>query len=356
MTCKTDMASGAYLSLLARRRALIIEFVFFVVFFAVITTTTTAFSPSAAAATVPLKGDKDAPPQSPPAGATKGQGASAPSPALDPLPPAKAPPATPPQQHTPTIGQTFAGERLTYEIGFWFFEKVAEAELTLTPEEGGYLAVLRAWTTGFVDRVIQHRSDVYTAHLVEVEGGRRFATISLVSSSDVNGKVRRSVKKVDRKAGILYSRSWGGGKEEKNKVVRFTPGTYIDDPLGGFYNFRFGVYGKPGAKKEFAIRTFPQKDNKDAFIRMKIEPYVKTPEDMAKKQEKPGTAAETPAYLASVMMSREVFGTDLSDIDIYFSADLVPLRAEARDLVLFTDVRGTLKSRTAGDEGKTRKK
>jgi hypothetical protein len=116
------------------------------------------------------------------------------------------------------------------------------------------------------------------------------------------------------------------------------------------------VYGKPGAKKEFVIKTFPQKDNKDAFIRMKIEPYGQRPKNLANEQEKPQGATETPAYLARVMMSKEVFGTDLSDIDIYFSADLVPLRAEARDLVLFTDVRGTLKSRTTSVEGKRRKK
>jgi len=350
VTFKTNVATRHYLSLPGARRPFLPNLVFFAVFFTVITTTATPFSPRAEAA-APLKSAQSA--QSPsPRAVDRGlrQGASASLPALQASPPAPSRVPAAARAQPPTIGRTFAGERLVYEIGFWFFEKVAEAELTLTPEKGGYRAVLRAWTTGFVDKVIQHRSDVYTAHLVEADGGRRFATVSLESSSDVNGKVRRSVKKVDRKAGTLYSRSWGGGKEEKKKVVRFTPGTFIDDPLGGFYNFRFGVYGKPGAKKEFAIKTLPQKDDEDAFIRMKVEPYKQRPQDLAGEQQKPGATSKTPAYLARVMMSREVFGTDLSDIDIYFSEDLVPLLAEARDLVLFTDVRGTLKSRTASDE------
>lgn len=246
----------------------------------------------------------------------------------------------------PTIGTAFAGERLRYKIGFWLFDKVAEAELTLEPEEGGYKAVLRAWTTGFVDKVIQHRRDTYTAHLVEAEGGRRFATLSLESVSEVNGKVRRSIKIVDRKAGILRRHSWGGGKEEKKSTLRFEPGAYIDDPLCGFYNFRFGVYGRPPVKKDFAIRTFPKKDFEDSFIRMSLGPRGVDQEERA-GGERNGQSGEPAAYMARVMMSKDVFGTDLSDIDIFFSSDLVPLEAEAKDLVLFTDVRGTLIERTS---------
>ncbi len=240
-------------------------------------------------------------------------------------------PATPQK----TIGETFLGERLSYDIGFWFFERVAVAELTLEREEGGYRAVLRAHTTGFVDRVIQHRSDVYTAHLREVEGGRRFLTLSLESVSDVNGKVRRSMKEVDISRGILKKHSWGGGKEERKEEVRFTPGTYVDDPLAGFYNFRFGVYGSARPGVDYAIRTFPHEDYKDEKIHMRLSAYSGGEEEGRVSDRKIG-------YSARVQMSKDVFGTDLADIDILFSTDLIPLRASARDIVLFTDVWGTL--------------
>lgn len=237
---------------------------------------------------------------------------------------------------TPTIGETFTGETLTYDIGFWFFERVAVAELSLTQEEGGYKAVLKAHTTGFVDKVIQHREDIYTAHLKEVEGGKRFATVSLESSSDVNGKVRYGLKEVDRKDGVFSWHSWGGGKDERKGRASFSPGSYVDDPLGGFYNFRFGVYGKAGPGAELTIKTFPKKDFKDEFIKMKMGPRQKG-------------ASDGVAYAARVEMSKDVLGTDLSDIDIYFSPELVPLRAKARDIVFFTDVTGILRNRSKGN-------
>lgn len=244
-----------------------------------------------------------------------------------------------------TIGETFVGETLSFDIGFWFFQRVATATLTLEKDKGGYRAVLKAHTTGFVDRVIQHREDVYTARLKEVDGGRRFATVSLSSSSGVNGKVRHGLKEIDRKHGVLKKHSWGGGKDEKLGTVRFDPKKYVDDPLGGFYNFRFGAYGKAEVGAKFTINTFPKEDFKEEFIKMKFA----APEG-DKKNARLIDAADLGqgasrkiAYEARVNMSKDVFGTDLADIDIYFSKELLPLRAEARDIVIFTDVRGTLR-------------
>jgi len=247
--------------------------------------------------------------------------------------------------HSPTIGETYLGETLSYDIGFWFFERVATATLTLEKEEGGYRAVLRAHTTGFVDRVIQHREDVYTAHLKEVDGGRRFATVSLMSTSDVNGKVRHGKKELDQKHGVLKKHSWGGGKDERSGMVRFDPKAYVDDPLGGFYNFRFNAYGKAEVGAKFIINTFPKEDFKVEFIKMKLS----APKGVEKDKQLIDAAglgqgaSRKIAYVARVSMSKDVFGTDLADIDIYFSEDLLPLKAEARDIVIFTDVRGTLR-------------
>ncbi len=243
--------------------------------------------------------------------------------------------------HPPTIGETFAGETLTYDIGFWIFEKVAVSRLTLEKEKGGYKAVLSAHTVGFVDSMIQHRSDLYTAHLKEVEGGKRFVTVSLASLSNVNGKVRHSVKELDRKAGVYKWHSWGGGKDDRSGRARFEPGTYVDDPLGGFYNFRFGVYGKAKIGARFIINTFPKKDFKPEHITMKLGSALEA--EYRKDKNNPGAAGGAIAYVAKVKMSKDVFGTDLADINIFFSPELIPLRARASDIVLFTDVTGTLR-------------
>jgi len=243
--------------------------------------------------------------------------------------------------HSPTIGETFVGESLIYDIGFWIFEKVAVSKLTLEKEKGGYKAVLSAHTVGFVDSMIQHRSDLYTAHLTEVEGGKRFATVSLASLSNVNGKVRHSIKELDRKAGVYKWHSWGGGKDDKSGTVSFKPGTYVDDPLGGFYNFRFGVYGKAGMGARFIINTFPKKDFKPEPITMKMGSALEA--GYKKHKNNPGAAGGAIAYVAKVKMSKDVFGTDLANINIFFSPELIPLRARASDIVLFTDVTGILR-------------
>ncbi len=240
----------------------------------------------------------------------------------------------------PSIGEKFLGERLTYEIGFWLLERVAVSELVLQKEEGGYRALLRAHTTGFVDRVIQHREDEYVAHLKEAPGGGRFITTLFESSSNVNGRVRRSSKEVDIAAGIVKKHSWGGGKDEKREEVRFTPHTYVDDPLGAFYNFRYGVYGPVKVGSKISISTFPKRDYKSEKMNMAFSLEVGDNERESSSQGPLGL--KEPAYVARVTMSKDVFGTDLTNIDIFFSNTLIPLRAAARDVAFFTDVRGTL--------------
>ncbi|MFQ5480636.1 MAG: DUF3108 domain-containing protein [Thermodesulfobacteriota bacterium] len=246
----------------------------------------------------------------------------------------------------PTIGMTFVGEKLRYDIGFWLFEKVATAELTLEKEAGGYRAVLKARTTGFVDKMIQHREDKYVAHLKESPGGGRFITTSFESTSNVNGKVRQSRKEIIRLRGVLKKHSWGGGKDERRGEVRLLPNSYVDDPLGAFYNFRYGVYGPVRVGAKLRINTFPKEDYKSEKMTMIFRRGEKMNEQEAKMQGYGDINA--PTYVARVKMSKDVFGSDLTDIEIFFSTALIPLRATARDVAFFTDVRGTLVSVSRG--------
>ncbi len=241
---------------------------------------------------------------------------------------------------TPSIGETFVGERLTYDIGFWFFERVARAELTLEQEKGGYRAILTARTTGFVDSMIQHREDKYVAHLKEARGKGRFITTSFESSSNVNGKVRHSTKEIVKLRGVLKKHSWGGGKEEKIEEVRLPLNSYVDDPLGAFYNFRYGVYGPVRVGARLSINTFPSVDYKRQKMTMVFRKGEIKEQKKVSALGRVATGKET--YIARVRMSKDVFGTDLTDIEIFFSTALIPLKATARDIVIFTDVRGTL--------------
>ncbi len=115
----------------------------------------------------------------------------------------------------PTIADSFSGEVLDYVIGFWFFDNVAEAKLSLEKgEKGEYIARLEAYTTGVI-KGIADRHDVYIARLMVVDKGKRFLTQTFEKSVTMRGKTRRNLTVVDYKKRVVRWRSWGGGKEEK---------------------------------------------------------------------------------------------------------------------------------------------
>lgn len=240
----------------------------------------------------------------------------------------------------PTIGETFDGERTTYDIGIWLFSKVAVGELSFEKEDGGYRVTLVAYTTGFVDRVLQHRRDVYTSHLKEVDGGKRLITLSFEKRVDINGKVRRGVTEVDYKRHIIKWRSWGGGKDARSGEDPFPEGIYCDDPLAAFYNFRYGVYGPAEEGRSYMIYTFPKK-KKVSEIALRI---------ITRREFEERTAPYPPPsyFLADAKLDREVFGSGSGRVEIYFTKKLLPLKAVAKDIAFFGDVRGLLRGYNFG--------
>ncbi|MEK6758435.1 MAG: DUF3108 domain-containing protein [Deltaproteobacteria bacterium] len=235
------------------------------------------------------------------------------------------------------VAEAFVDEELVYKIGFWLFDDVAEGVLTLKAGENGeYIATLNAYTTGVVDTLLRHRKDIYVAHLVLADGGRRFISKRFEKRIEMDGKKKTSITVIDYDKREIRWTSTETGKDNKSGSNPIPPGIYADGPLAAFYNFRYGVYGPIKEDTEYKILTFPKEDHvPEIYLK------IAAKDEMAKRvrSAKERRAAD---MLADVRLDKELFGSQTGNVEILFSDDMVPVVAVAKDLVLFGDVRGRL--------------
>ncbi len=230
---------------------------------------------------------------------------------------------------------SYVGEELEYRIGFWLFEDVATGKVRLERGENGeYVATLRAYTTGFVDRVLRHRADTYTSHMVLSPDGKRFITVRFEKTVETTGKTKKSLTAFDYSKGLMTWRSSETGKDDRTGTENIPEGVWPADPLAGFYNFRSGIYGPVVRGCEYNIPTFP-KDGKARDIYMRIN----TKEEAGQRiNDRPFEAD----YLADVKIDKELFGSQSGKVEIIFSPEMIPSSAVAKDIFFFGDVRGRL--------------
>ncbi len=231
---------------------------------------------------------------------------------------------------SPGIGERFSGEEFNYKVGFWIFDNVAVAKIKMEKKGDLYTATLTARTTGAA-RWLHAREDVYVATLEEVDGGKRFRTLVFEANSTIGSRVKRSLTVLDKNTGALKWTIWKKGVEKDNGSVVIRDGVYYDDPLAAFYNFRYGAYGKVEENKKFRIKTFPKSKGREVDIDMDIR---SAPNDGSEKQEA--------VYLADAMLDKDLFDSSSGLVKIFFDKELVPIKAVAKDIVLFGDVRGEL--------------
>lgn len=234
----------------------------------------------------------------------------------------------------PTIGEYFDGEEFTYNIGFWWFKKAATGKIGIHRlSRGNYKITLQAETMGFIGFITKYRKDIYTTYAEEWEEGRRLRTTKVEKIVHIGDKVREGYTIVDYNKRTYRWKSWGGGQEDKGAEEPLPASGYYDDPLTGFYNFRFGVYGQIASGKEFNVPTFPKKNVSTIYVRI------------ATDGEKAARINPDPAeidYLADIVIDKELFGSQTGKVEVRFTKELIPIQATAKDLILFGDVRGTL--------------
>ncbi|OGQ41417.1 MAG: hypothetical protein A3A85_06615 [Deltaproteobacteria bacterium RIFCSPLOWO2_01_FULL_42_9] len=238
-----------------------------------------------------------------------------------------------------TIGEYFDGEEFTYTIGFWWFKKAAMGKIGIHKKDANtYEITLSAETMGFIGFITSYRKDIYRAYVEETDDGKRFRTKRFEKIVIIGERTRYGYTDVDYNKRTYSWKSWGGGKEEKKAEEIIPPGIYYDDPLTGFYNFRFGVYGQIEAGKEFDVPTFPVKGVGSISVKIATD---------KEKNSRVNPDPEEVAYLADIVIDKELFGSQTGNVEVRFTKELIPVFAVAKDLILFGDVRGRLTEMTS---------
>jgi len=232
---------------------------------------------------------------------------------------------------SPAIGAVFSGEEFTYSVGFWLFEGVAIGKINIRKEGSTYVSTLRAYTTGIASW-LRHREDTYISRIEEVEGGRRFRTLSFDENTIVGSREKRVLTEFDYDRGTMRVKKWKNRQLRSEVELTIAPGVFYDDPLVAFYNFRYGVYGQVEEGRRYSIKTFPKGADKEVDIKLRI----------VNKEEFKNRNGENDGYIADVKLDKELFGSASGEVEVVFDRNLVPLNAVAKDIMFFGDVRGKL--------------
>ncbi len=232
------------------------------------------------------------------------------------------------------VAARFASEELLFRVGFWVFDDVAEASLIFArkPDDNDYSATLHVYTTGFVDKAFMRREDTYISRMRLSDDGGRLVTKSFEKTINIRGNIRNSITFFNYQTHLMTWEIRENGALKSTGELNMPEGRFYDDPLSAFYNFRAGVYGPAQRGGVYRISTFPKKD----FV-----PEI--PLRLAKDGEVNAGMDEKDGYLAFVRIDKEVFGSTSGEIEIFFSADMLPKDVLARDILFFGDVRGRLK-------------
>jgi hypothetical protein len=169
----------------------------------------------------------------------------------------------------------------------------------------------------------------------EVDGGRRLQSISFEEDVKIGSKLRRRTHFFD-----YQKRRWVEVRQRKDGTQAKTeeeipPGMVYDDFITGFYNFRYGAYGKIERGKKYTVPTFPKKGpaNYEIWIASKEE------EEGKKKSLKFKEGRE---YMIKLFIGPELTHSKEGMIEGWLSKDLIPMEGMIRDVILYGDVKATL--------------
>jgi hypothetical protein len=235
----------------------------------------------------------------------------------------------------------FAGEILTYDIDFLFFEKAATAKVRFFEYRGKYFSTLSAETKGVVGFFTNYRKHYYKSSFDIVDQGRRVQT-NKFERDVVNGKEKeRTVHFLDYTSRTHFWFLFSGGELKKRSRDPIPEDVVFDDILAFFYNFRNGVYGNLKKGGAYKVNTLPEKSMKS------ITTYISTEkeEEQFRIKEKRTKRDE---MLLKVTIPKDVFKTETGELVFWASNHYIPLETTIKDYLLLGDLHGQLTSGISG--------
>lgn len=236
-----------------------------------------------------------------------------------------------------SIAESFNGEELIYEIGFWIFKQVAFGKLSFKAldKKGLYMATLQAETTGLAGWISRYRIDTYRSTMEEINGGRRLRSLSFEEEVKIGNKLRQRTHLFD-----YQKRLWKKMKKKKDGSLEtmeeeIPSGLIYDDFITASYNFRYGVYGKIDRGKRYIVPTFPRKGASNYEVRV----ATKEEEERKRKMEKNKDGKE---FFIKLSLDPEITHSKEGLIEGWLSKELFPTEGIIKDVILFGDVQGRL--------------
>jgi hypothetical protein len=242
-----------------------------------------------------------------------------------------------PSKEGNSIGEFFKGEELHYEIGIWFFKRVAIGKINFKAmgEKGRYIATLQGETLGVLGWVARYRVDTYRSIMEEVEGGRRLRSISFEEDVKIGNKLRRRSNFFDyQKLKWIKIRQRKDGTKVRTEE-EIPPGRVYDDFVAASYNFRYGVYGGIERGGKYTVPTFPKKGPSSYEVRV-------ASKEEEEKIRKFGELKDKKEYFVRLFMDPEVTHSKDGLIEGWLSKELYPIEGTIKDVMLLGDVKGTL--------------
>jgi hypothetical protein len=232
-----------------------------------------------------------------------------------------------------TIGETFLGEELHYEIDFWIIKGIADVVLSFSrdSEKGRYVITLKGKTKGIIGYALRQREDYYRAVSEEIDGGRKLRTVYYEEYVKIGSKTRKNIHFFDHEKRRWIHKYYKDGRERRETVKEIPNNADYNDFLTAAYNFRYGVYGDIRGGGIYKVPVFPRRGI--AHYEVKVSSYEGSQSFCEK------------AFFVELKVDPELINSSQGIIEGLLSHDLYPVEGVIRDVVFFGDVKGRLKRR-----------
>lgn len=228
------------------------------------------------------------------------------------------------------------GEKLTYDIGFLWFDRLAvgtfSLEKTDTPDK--YKAVLEAQTDGVAAWLTSHRVHRYASELqFSLEGTLRpvshDADIYKTKGNTVKTRLKHWIYDYPHRQ--VIEKVTRNGRQRKARYYSMGEGAFPYDILGAFYNFRAGLFGPVRNGAAYQIPAFAK------GVPSTIDISVLDPDQHSEAMDPPDEG-----LVVKVTLDPEVFDTGDGNLFIWFDNTMRPVRVVVKDVIGLGDVRAIL--------------
>lgn len=227
------------------------------------------------------------------------------------------------------------GEKLNYDISFLWFKKIARGEIRLEEGDrpGTYLATLKAETRGIASFFTRHRIETYTTLMEEGPDGQLRPLLQVSDTRKGRGSDvthRRTSYTFDFDAHEVIYRKTIDGEERLYTRMPMAEAEPVYDFLTAFYNLRLGRLGKIEKGRDIRLAAYSRKGPEKIVV------------CRAYDEEQQSLDIADSLMLCKVLISPEIFKSNVRDVYVGFDAQLRPLTAVVKDVIGLGDVRGEL--------------